>query len=65
MNSRPRFFFPTLSLHWFLISFVAHSTIMSASNKYFSVIGYQIIETMNPKTLELTQELPTRKDKSE
>ena len=30
-----------------------------------SAIEYHIIETMEPKTLELTQELPTRKHKSE
>ena len=34
-------------------------------NTRASVIGYHIIETTEPKTLELTQELPTRKDKSE
>ena len=70
MNSRPHFFFHTVPF-WLLISLLQFPPIYLPGINIFkrdtraSVIGYHIIETMEPKTLDLTQEWPTRKDKFE
>ena len=70
MISRQSFFF-TLSLHRLLISLLHIPPIrlpginIFKRDTYASTIEYQSIGTMNPKTLELAQEWPTRKDKSE